>query len=659
MNEPAPVPSDGESVSYPVFVSYATADRKQALDVCNAIERRGTRCWISMRDVPPGENYQEAIVRALRAAPAMVLVFSEAANNSDEIKKELSLASRYRVPVMALRLEDVEPSDAFAYELSTRQWIDAFDGWDKSIDSLVRRVGDLRESSPSDPPSSAAGPRRHGSPGGSHGALMLAGVALLLVVAAAAGWWFLAPTPAAAHSMMVRLAGFQSLSADLRASMHDTVNAEIIAAFNAEGVIGVSTAAAAAPGSGPAYALGGTIDRVGDSIRAITHLTNERSGAILWSDSVDYAPDQVSRVPRNIAVDAGTVVRCGLFGASTHHKSLPDAVLKDYMQFCQQYWNWGGTKTLIAAQRVVAAAPDFSWGWSAVADGFMQVAESADDDTRAEEARAEGRKAGDRALELDRNNSDALAHKALLIDRTDWIGQEKLLKRAIAAQPLDCGCEHFVYGVMLNNVGRLADASEQFRHATDMLRFWVPSQRSWADAFLAMGKIDEARAHFDTTFELNPDASFKARATLAVSIETGDYTSGMKALRSPELQMDEPTRAALLSSLGAVASGDAGEKARAVEALLALPDIRQSDVAIRALSLLGARSDVLELYAKGFDSRYDWLSLLWYPSMRNVLVDPGFPDVAKRVGLMDYWRTNHVRPDVCASQNPPPFCNTI
>ena len=68
----------------------------------------------------------------------MVLVFSDAANNSDEIKKELSLASRYHIPVMALRIEDVEPSDAFAYELSTRQWIDAFEGWDKSIDALIQ-----------------------------------------------------------------------------------------------------------------------------------------------------------------------------------------------------------------------------------------------------------------------------------------------------------------------------------------------------------------------------------------------------------------------------------------------------------------------------------------------------------------------------------------
>ena len=78
----------------------------------------------------------------------MVLVFSEAANNSDEIKKELSLASRHHVPVLALRIEDVEPSDAFAYELSTRQWIDAFAGWDQSIDALVGRIGELRPDAP-------------------------------------------------------------------------------------------------------------------------------------------------------------------------------------------------------------------------------------------------------------------------------------------------------------------------------------------------------------------------------------------------------------------------------------------------------------------------------------------------------------------------------
>ncbi len=39
MNEPGRVTTDDQGASRPVFISYATADRKQALDICKAIER--------------------------------------------------------------------------------------------------------------------------------------------------------------------------------------------------------------------------------------------------------------------------------------------------------------------------------------------------------------------------------------------------------------------------------------------------------------------------------------------------------------------------------------------------------------------------------------------------------------------------------------------
>src|SRR4051812_5930771 len=190
-----------------VFISYATADRGEALKVCKAIERRGTRCWISTRDVPPGANYQEAIVQSLRSARAVALVFSEAANSSDEIKKELSLASRYNVPVITLRLKDVEPSDAFAYELSTRQWINAFEGWDKAIDTLVSRVEQISTSGPSAPAGATPASRRNAFSSRRWSAAAAAGLLSLLVAGAA--WWLQRPTQAAGHSMTIRLAGFQ------------------------------------------------------------------------------------------------------------------------------------------------------------------------------------------------------------------------------------------------------------------------------------------------------------------------------------------------------------------------------------------------------------------------------------------------------------------
>ena len=113
-------------------------------------------------------------------ARAMVLVFSEAANNSDEIKKELSLASRYHVPVLALRIEDVEPSDAFAYELSTRQWIDAFAaGTGRSTARRpYRQNAGIRESGPVPERPQPAAPARRSRP--------LA--AMVAAVAAAALW---------------------------------------------------------------------------------------------------------------------------------------------------------------------------------------------------------------------------------------------------------------------------------------------------------------------------------------------------------------------------------------------------------------------------------------------------------------------------------------
>ena len=280
--------------------------------MCKALEQRGTECWISSRDVAPGENYQESIVRALRGARAMVLVFSDAANNSDEIKKELSLASRYHVPVVALRIADVEPSDAFAYELSTRQWIDAFDGWDRSIELLARRIGDLQAGETTASSSPPAAVRRRALQMHRRGFIAVTvGATLLLLIAGV--WLLLRPSAGAAHSMNVRLTAFQRLSQDLPAAMPEAVRDEVIAAFNEDGVVGVSTASAPPSGSAPAYALTGTIRRDDDRIRAITRLSNERSGVTLWSGSFAYDADEPSRVPRQIAVHTGNVTRCGLY----------------------------------------------------------------------------------------------------------------------------------------------------------------------------------------------------------------------------------------------------------------------------------------------------------------------------------------------------------
>jgi ribosomal protein L7/L12 len=122
------------------FISHSSIDRKVAETICEALENRGISCWLACRDVGPGENFQEAIVHAIRAAKVMVLIFTAAANNSNEIKKELALASRYNLTVIPVRMEDIVPSDAFELELATRQWIDFFGDWEHSIERLAKNI---------------------------------------------------------------------------------------------------------------------------------------------------------------------------------------------------------------------------------------------------------------------------------------------------------------------------------------------------------------------------------------------------------------------------------------------------------------------------------------------------------------------------------------
>ena len=483
-------------------------------------------------------------------------------------------------------------------------------------------------------------------------AMAITAAGLLLLVLATGAWWWFRPVPAAAHIMMVRLSEFRPLSADLPAAMPDSIKAELSAAFNADGVVGVSAAQTPNSASAPGYKLDGTIYRVGASVRVISRLTNERSGVVLWSGSVDYAPDQVSKAPHKIAADVGTVIRCGLTGAATYHKPLPDPVLSNYLQYCQEYWSWGGTRTLRFAQRVVAAVPDFSWGWSAVGNGFMQASQTESNSQRAEAMRAAGRQAEDKALVLDHNNSEALAHKAHLIDPRDWFAQEVLFKRAIKARPLDCGCEHYGYGLKLESVGRLGAAIVQFRAATDMLALWPDSQRALAGALLAAGRSDEAGPYFDAAINLSKDANLDKWIAVREGTESGDYAAAITALRNPLLNVSKESRPALLSGYEALASGAPQARMKAIQQLLALPEDQQSGTVATLLAALGANQAALRITTNR-------PSLLWHRSMRGVLNEPAFPAVAEQIGLMTYWRTSHTKPDICLTASAPPFCRMI
>jgi hypothetical protein len=184
-------------MSAAVFISHSSKDRRVAERLCAELENRGIKCWISSRDIVPGQNFQESIVAAIRAVQVMVLIFTSNANSSDEIKKEVAIASLNRVTVIPVRMMDTIPNDAFAYELATRQWIDVFDDWDESLERLTDHLRNAI----------SAKRGEHGPATGPVGQMprqssarkwrpVLAGITAGMVVialAASVSWWYLTP----------------------------------------------------------------------------------------------------------------------------------------------------------------------------------------------------------------------------------------------------------------------------------------------------------------------------------------------------------------------------------------------------------------------------------------------------------------------------------
>jgi hypothetical protein len=109
-----------------IFICFSSRDVEIARELVGDLEASGLNCWISIRDLGPGQNYQEAIVQALESAGAVIFLFSESSNQSSEIKKELAISSSINTPVFPVRLSPIAPSGALRYELATRQWIDLF-----------------------------------------------------------------------------------------------------------------------------------------------------------------------------------------------------------------------------------------------------------------------------------------------------------------------------------------------------------------------------------------------------------------------------------------------------------------------------------------------------------------------------------------------------
>ncbi len=536
-----------------VFISHASQDAAIADALVEALERQGIKCWIAPRDVDAGAFYADAIVRAIDAAPVLVLVLSTHAAASHHILREVERASAKRHPVMALRIDQAPLPAALEYFLNTSQWLDASGG--DFHRSLAKLVESLRQAS-SSTANEAIGSTPSTEPPGKRRLVAVAVVSIVILILGVAirGFWTRRPAGEAYRALpesttnnnaafnppphSIAVLPFVNMSGDpTQEYFSDGVTEELLnslsrlnelqvvartSSFSFKGQnVDVSTIAHKL---NVGNVLEGSVRRAGDTVRITAQLINAVTGFHIWSQTYDRKFTDILKIQTEVATSVADRLKVTLAGDETAKLELGGTknseAYEAYLQGAELLSNWDfGEADLRAAlkafDRAIALDPNFALAYEKRALTLNDISIFAAQPSEIAQVRAQAVVSAERAVslapdlgEIHLTLADVYAYGLL-----DFVRAAPEFERALALSPGSARVQR----------GAAAFAGEQghFQAAILAARRAVGLDPQNLDAYITLGQVltwardyPEALSVLHTAQLLRPDSLF-VRANIA------------------------------------------------------------------------------------------------------------------------------------------------
>jgi TolB-like protein/Flp pilus assembly protein TadD len=630
-----------------VFVSYARPNEAEARRVADGLRGLGHGVWRD-DELPAHRAYTEVIEERLRAAKAVVVLWSAAAVKSQWVRAEAEVA-REAGTLVQLRLDgatlplpfnQIQCADMLGWAGDA-----AAPGWLKVVHSVEALIGGA--GAPAAPRTRPAQP------------------------------------PAAPTERRLAVLAFDNLSTDPEMGFFSDGVSEEIQETLARGaelkVIGRTSAfqlrganktvRKAASELRATHVLDGSVRRAGQRVRISAQLIECASETTLWANRFDGELADIFALQDEIAAAVAGALRIA-FARPSPPAPIDPAAYDLYLKarvFLQKGLSDGAamTQAIELFRQAVTIAPQFAKAWSELA---ATIGGASRGPSFSGATRAEGVRAAKTALAIDASQGTAYSALSHLAPLGCYADRQRLLEQAIAAAPTEPTTLSYMAHFCLD-VGRQRDAEEFARRAAELDPGFMIAGNAQALVVLGQGRYAEARSLAERNLARWPQSNvIKINATRVAAL-IGDWDWFDRVAGS----LDDVTEAARdqLASDRNLRTPDPGFARSKLDAarreLAARGSVAPGQIA--ALHRLGLVEEAFELadqssYDYLFDPDPDFqpprapaqtnLPLVFSATNSAMIGDPRFIRFCAKLGLVDYWTAADSWPD-CADDAPYDF----
>lgn len=655
-----------------VFVSYARGDQDLARLVAERLAGAGFTAWWDS-DLLPHNKFANVIEEEIRAASAVIVLWSRTAIASSWVRGEAELARAQNklIQVVIDRSQIPLPFNQYqAANLNSWRGDPSDPQWRKVLASVAHFAGH----GVADPSAGAAAPsgrRRHVGlklPSSRTTWLLACAGGLGVVVAAAALLWHVS----ARDSRGARIA-VQSFSTignapalrDFAAGVSDVLQGvltqdqlQTLSPEDAQELKGDDLPEEAKK-LGVGLMFSGTVRPAGSDIDVRMRIDDPVQRSTLWTAEMSGPAAQPDQLQARVGALTVAVLNCSQ-QVLQPGVGLSDAALQAFLHACElsetaSHGSAGGSVAyamLDAMRQAAREAPDFAGSHSMLAKHLAYLSPALPG------LRSEAEREAHRALQLDPKDPDALVALGLLAPELDFSHREFWFRKALASNPSWSHANGFLGNVM-TDVGRLQDALTLYQRAASV----NPLAADWTVvvplALVQVGRTEEADRESRRISELWPDNpllwhwhvdSLVAQKRWGDAIKLLDGAANLASPPSPAWV--ESHRELFL----ALESGDAASRNKIRREVLGTANVDARD-GIYRLALLGFVDDAFAVADHYSPSATSSPQFLFEPEMAPLRDDRRFMALANRFGLVGYWRRSGQWPDFCSQSGLPYSCS--